>query len=266
MATFRNFSIPGPTMAFVRFGAHMGVNGGITAIELGLSSEPIRVQITNNHSDVVPDDFGKAPAEVSWQMAVADVYMTLVHFDDAALRFCLSESAGGGGDALDPPNANATSDVDPYSFQMPGGTLLGNGLPRLASGCHFIGLNLQGVFSGTVPYRFPTSYLAEQPAVIPLGAEYSAVQLHWRAVPYQPVWQPVHTGDADRTAVYEVVNEATNNGPAWTRKNLTLPPATVNVFDVAGFVVGQVEVTEEFELVREILASGTILYDRRIDS
>lgn len=123
---------------------------------LGLSKDPIAVEPVFHFTDVQADDFGpKAPAAILWDLAEVLVRMTLVYFDNSILQEAVKASMGGG--TL--------------------GTLQGAGA--------IIGGFPMQIESGSVPggsWTFPTAFLAERPLTFPLGNEYSAVQLTWRAV------------------------------------------------------------------------------------
>ena len=174
----RSFVINGETMVKVKGGAHLlrpplaGVVGELT--ELGLSSESIRVTPTYYQAYVPTADFGpNAPAEVMWNMAHVDIGMVLVHYDRLASDICMAESMGGQVNAL------------PAGVMQPAGQMLGRGLQPLASGCHYLSLNLLSPVLD-VPWRFPTAYLTAPPQEIPLGTSRTMLALNWRAVCYVP--------------------------------------------------------------------------------
>ena len=67
------------------------------------------------------------------------------------------------------------------------GSTLGHGLPLLASGNHYISLNLAPAQEGEA-IRYRSTYLAAPPLVFPLGTSYSQVQVTFRAIPYCPLY------------------------------------------------------------------------------
>lgn len=198
----REFFINGETLVTVKGGQHtsgllylpntateyqIGVGNvkaiasGAPAAELGLAVDQIQVTPRWKHRDFRADDFGPdVPPEVMVNIADVQIHMTLIHFDHDVLDGCWSEAMGGaGGEAVD-----AGGIVLPLLGQVLGaGALMGGGLPLLASGNHFISLNLLSPV-GKKPYHFPAAYLTEDPVHFPLGTGTSAVALNWRAIPY----------------------------------------------------------------------------------
>jgi hypothetical protein len=176
----RDFQITGGVMVKVKVGAHVPLSGAFVGgryVELGLSSDSIRITPVLRHRDVVPDDFGPdAPAEVMAQLAEVRIDMTLVHYDQEVLETCIAESTGGA----------MPDGVGGFLFGRlpPGGSLLGNYCQPLASGCHFVSLNLVPFDNDQQGWRFPTSYLADTPVMLPLGTKASMTDVSWRAVPY----------------------------------------------------------------------------------
>jgi hypothetical protein len=155
--------------------------------ELGLAADKISVTPRWKNEDIHVDDFGPfIPPEVLWMLADVNIRMRLIHYDQAALQICLAESMGGSVFGFFAPGRPAPAiNQGPIDGLMAGaGSLLGNNCAPLASGCHYISLNLLSPVLG-VPWRFPTAYLDAQPVVIPLGTEASIVDLSWRAIPYQ---------------------------------------------------------------------------------
>lgn len=193
----RDFQINGETLVLVKWGAHItsGVlweNTGSNLTELGLAVDSIHVMPRFVHADVHADAFGPlVPAEVRWQLAWADVHMTLVHYDRDALDVCVGESMGG-----------FASGFAAGTLQ-PGGVPLGRGRAPLQSGCHYVSLNLTSP-QLEYPWRFPTTYLAERPLDLPLGTKTSQTKLRWRAVPYvRPLFPPT-SGDLNFLQAQEV--------------------------------------------------------------
>lgn len=179
----RDFVINGECLASVKFGMHQAGqpywsgdpgNGGVsgTYFELGLTDGPITVSPTFRHRDFRCDDFGpEIPVEVLSMMADVRISMNLIHYDDTVLDVCIAESLGN-------PGVNT-------GVFMPSMRPLGQNRPRLASGCHYISLNLSSPVL-TRPWRFWTSYLLGDPVEFPLGTEKTVARVNWRAVPYRP--------------------------------------------------------------------------------
>ena len=195
MPTQRDYQIFGPALVQVRFGAHMpaglsNITGSTTNLcELGLTSDAIRISPAITQKGIHTDDYGPdVPAELMWLLGEVRVRMTLVHYDADVLDVAWTESMGGPFYLSDQGAGTFTtagdSNVLTAGWMQPAGMLYGNGLARLASGNHYMGLNVTSA-SG-IPYRFPTAVLAEQPFELPLGAEKSLTVLNWRAIPYNP--------------------------------------------------------------------------------
>ena len=167
MANVRNLFIHGEALVYVKSGAD--APGDLSAkSELGLSVDPIQVSLNFNFEQVVANAWGRAPFEVQWMGAIAQVSMNLVHFDRTLLDACLQQSMGGGG---------AIGQVGRAGARM------GNNAARFAAGYKFIGLNIFSPVAGK-HWRFYHTYLSETPMQFPLGVERSVVQLNWTAVPY----------------------------------------------------------------------------------
>lgn len=149
--------------------------------ELGLTSDAIRVSPTFYHRDINTDSFGpNVPAEVMWNLAECTIHMNLVHYDSNVLAGCIQEAGAGG--------AGVVSPAGEMGQMRPASALMGNGLPLLASGNHFIKLSIDCPIDD-IPWIFPATYLARQPFIYPLGTGVSIVQLSWRAIPYVPLLQ-----------------------------------------------------------------------------
>jgi len=191
----RDIQVNGETLVNVRFGAHVPVSvsnipGSSTNLsQLGLSSDPIKITYEFYHQDLRADDFGpNCPPDVQSMMATVKIGMRLVHYDKTILDYCTAAAMGGirliGGAPQLP------------GVMEPAGKMLGANRTYLASGYHFIGLNL--VSAITSGYHFPAAYLETPPYVVPLGTERSIVDLNWRAIPYQ---RPNLSGDVISSGV-----------------------------------------------------------------
>ncbi len=190
----KSFQVNGESLVTIRFGAHMYPNAPpppftrIPApVQLGLTSDSISITPRYVHNDISADDYGgKIPAEISCSIADASINMTLVVYDNTVLDACLAESMGGTAYQVLPTAQNIFNipGVSYYAGAMsPAGSLLGNGLPLLSSGNHFMSLNILSP-QQNYPWRFPSAYLTGPPVKIPLGTERSLVSLNWRAIPY----------------------------------------------------------------------------------
>ncbi len=172
--------------------------------DLGLTTESVTIIPRFSHYAVKADDFGPdVPAEILWNLAEVRISMTLVHYDDFVLDAVIAESmCGGVGDG-------PIGVVGWAGQMMPAGTPMGGNKPLYTSGNHYIGLNISSPILG-FPWRFPATYLASQPVVIPLGTRRSEVQLNWRAIPYQ-----FYSGDNKTQPLVEIVSSGVE---LWTRK------------------------------------------------
>lgn len=172
----RDIQIPGECIVEVKGNGALALSGVVATDgqlhELGLASDSIQVAPVFRHQGIRSDDFGETPPEVMVNAHEVKISMTLIHFDRDVLNACLMESMGGG-----------VYDVDTFGRLAPGGRLLSNNLALMASGNHFISLGLRT--SVGEPWYFPSAYLAEQPALYPVGVQAQAVVLNWQAVPYQ---------------------------------------------------------------------------------
>ncbi len=154
--------------------------------DLGLAVDKITVTPRWKHEGIKVDDFGPdIPPELMWNLADCNIRMRLIHYDQAALQICLAESMGGSVFGFFAPGRPAPAiNQGPIDGLMAGaGSMMGNNLPVLSSGNHYISLNILSPVLN-VPWTFPTAYLDAQPVVIPLGTEASIVDLSWRAIPY----------------------------------------------------------------------------------
>jgi hypothetical protein len=140
--------------------------------ELGLTDNAGKVTMSFNykHQDYKYDDWGdEAPPDIFWKLCDVDIDMTFVHVDQAVLRACLTESAGGGTEG-----------------KMQGAYKpLGLGKPMYDEKNHYISLFLSSP-SQELPWRFKACVLTRNPVSWPISAERSLIRCHWRAIPYQP--------------------------------------------------------------------------------
>lgn len=220
-------------MVSVRGGQHW-ISGYIRRVtQLGLCQEPVRVDVKRHYVNVGADDFGaRAAADVMVMQGECEVRMKLVHFDPFVLACCVSDSMGGTPLVGPPliPLAGAPDFRGVYKMgkiQQPTGKLLGNGLPRFASGNYYVGLNLTGGDNcNAYDWRFFYSYLAEQPVIHKVGTEANTAELHWRVIRYAPFWHKVKKDGSKVTSIGDVgfeegdppldVNVNNNNAPGWT--------------------------------------------------
>jgi len=154
----RGFWINGETMVSVNVGG-----GGLAT--LGLAEGPISVTPKFNHLDIKVDAYGYVPPNIQIMLGECIVSFSLVHFDRTVLESCLGAAMGG------------TDGVMPRAGTLMGMDLNGNG------GNFFTSLNLSSPV-GQRPWRFPYSYMADNPVEYPLGAERSVVMCRFRAIPY----------------------------------------------------------------------------------
>lgn len=169
----RDFQVNGECLVTVKGNGALGDSQSVAKLwELGLAEGPIKIVPKFIHKGMAIDDFGPdIPAEMRWMLAEVSIHMTLIHFDPSILDDCVTESMGGQSSA---PQAGTF---------VGAGTPMGGGVKPLQKGCHYISLNLASPLL-LLPWRFPTSYLAESPFEFPLSTEKSAVTLHWKAIPY----------------------------------------------------------------------------------
>ena len=161
----RDFFINGESLVSVRSHTSSAIP---TLTELGLASDPVRVQPIFHHRDIRLDAFGDSPAEVQWMLAECLISFTLIHVDMNVLEECLRLSAGG--PAL-------------YGEMARAGARLGNNLPRFAAGNNYISLTISSPVAAR-PYRFFFTYLENPPAEFPLGTEKSMIPIRFRCIPY----------------------------------------------------------------------------------
>lgn len=176
----RDIQINGECLVSVKGGAHL--SGGPLGVltELGLSDADVRVIPRSFHRDQAVAGFGpNVPPEVTWLLSEVYVRMTLIHYDKDALQVCLAESMGGADITLSPIPGLTFGDGQLVGAGQP----LGRYRPHLASGCHYVSLNLASPVE-QLPWRFPTAYLADTPVEYALGTKAQRVQLNWRVIPY----------------------------------------------------------------------------------
>ncbi len=187
----RDFFINGETLVKVKLGDQVigqvpsiGSGGSNVALELGLTSQPLRISPSFHKKDLRTDDFGPdAAPDVQHTLAHVTINMTLVHYDPDVLSLCVQEGLAVGGEGA--VGANPLLD----GVLAGAGTPMGKGLPMFASGNNLISLNILSEQGGN-PWHFLSCFLDDSPFVLPLGAEHSQVVLTWKAIPYQPLFVP----------------------------------------------------------------------------
>ncbi len=170
----RDFVINGESLVSVRGGAHMGSGAIGVYSELGLTTDQIRIIPRYYQRAIYVDDFGPdCPVELLAGIASVDFRLNLIHYDPNVLDIMMRESMVGGAG----PGTTA-------GIFAPWGTPMGGGMPLLASGNHYFGVNIASPILN-FPWRFFNCYLPEQPVEIPLGTEKSITSCNIRAIPYQ---------------------------------------------------------------------------------
>lgn len=165
----RGFVINGETLVAVA--GNLVPLAGPIFVELGLAQDAVRVVPRFYHEDLYVDDFGpRVPAEVMHMLVDINVYMTLVHYDNAVLNACVRESMAG-------------------SIDNPAGVPMGRGQPLYGPGNHYMTLVLFSPVLGQ-PWVLNTCYLTGQPLEIPLGTSRTLASLAWRAIPYAVPTRP----------------------------------------------------------------------------
>lgn len=224
----RNIYINGETLVQVKGGSHNSGFAISRLSELGLSTDPIQINFQFNYRDLKTSDFGPTtPPEIQYNLASCTIDMTLVHFDSAVLDVCMSESMGGSYNQVIPDVPRAFGAI--AGMMVGAGTTLGHGLPLLASGNHYISVNL------TAPqrqigshWRFRSCHLTGPPTYFPLGTSRSLVKVQFRAIPYRPLYYYTSGASLGETGA----------------------------INIQGFVY----------LPREITSSGTVLWDNQPDT
>lgn len=230
----RDFQIAGPTLVSVRGGMHWASGYLRILSQLGLCQEAIKIEVKNFHRNIGADSTGPGvTVDVMVNSTECEVSMRLIHFDPLVLSCCISDSMGGATlidpNLANPPGFNNVRDSDLFLGRKPppGGRLLGNGLPRFASGNYYVGLNLQRADDmNERPWRFFYAYLMQQPIQHKIGVEASVVELKWRAIRYIPLWQSPAPQD------FSEANANTNNAPAWVEqlKSIQKPNDTFDTY------------------------------------
>ena len=233
----RDYVINGETLVRVKGGQHYSGGPIAELSELGLSDSFIRISPRWFHHDINIDDFGpNVPAEVMWQLSEVNIYMTLVHFDKRVLQRCMAEAGAGAGFF---PGFEFTS---LEGTMAPTGSLLGNYRPLLASGNHYISVNLLSPVE-EFPWRFFACYLMAPPNHWPIGVRRSIVELQWRCIPY-PNFEYVNLSGGSESAV--------------------------PIFDSDGTLIGGVGSPGFTTIVPnrsgELISSGVILFDHNLDT
>lgn len=163
----RAFQVNGEAMIYVK-----GPQGSLIAnlSELGLSDNPVRIQLNPRFGDISLDAWGGPggpPAEIQRKLSDAIVTFSLIHFDPIILGECTRLAMGG---TVEGRTSRA-------------GALMGNGTVRFAASNSFIGLNIASPV-GQRPWRFYFAHLQAPIGDYPVGAEKTVVAQNWRAVPY----------------------------------------------------------------------------------
>lgn len=178
----RAFYINGPTLVLVKGNGALCLSGSNPfgqLSQLGLAVDDVRVFPVFRHANVTVTDFGPdVPVETLWMVAEVNITMNLVHFDEYVLSAWMTETMGGG-----VPRVGGVSMLPGTGILPQAGTPMGGGKPLFASGNHYVSLNLASPYLNR-PWRFPTTYLTQQPIEISLGTTRSAVRLHVKAIPY----------------------------------------------------------------------------------
>ena len=148
--------------------------------ELGLTEGPITITPNIHYQNVLVNDYGpEVPADILFNLCECNIDMTLVHYDRNVLDACVLESMAGG--------KIVGGVLDTFGFRLKGaGTPLGGNIPLLASGCHYMGLNIQTNQMLSYPWEFPAVFLAQMPMQLPVGTKRSLPLCHWRSIPYNP--------------------------------------------------------------------------------
>lgn len=192
----RDFQIYGPAMIAVNFGGHIPISPHLSGFasgapltqlsDLGLCTDAINIHLNFRHKNIMTDAYGpEIPIDQQWMLADAVVTTRLIHWNPEILELCLREAMGGG--------ADPTSATDSAGSCNLAGTIMGGGnqAPKFnepfvpGSGYHYVSLNIIPQPNiGTLPWRFPSSYLTGRPVIIPIGTERTIAECTWRAIPY----------------------------------------------------------------------------------
>jgi hypothetical protein len=158
-------------------------------VELGLCLHEVHVGLQFKHKELSCDDFGPTiPAEVMYNLASATIALRLCHWDISVVNRCWSEACGGNafpGDVLGMNGVLQNAGTLP-----PNGLTLGRGRQPMASGNHYVSLNILSP-QLQYPFRFPFTYITgDPPSVWPMGTEKSILDVTFRAIPYVPPLTP----------------------------------------------------------------------------
>ncbi len=178
----RGYTIFGEFIVKVKNGLISNI--GDTPVELGLTSEPVKIYPRYNHLDIYTDDFGPSvPVEMLWNLAEVNIQMTLVHYDIDVLDACMKAAMGGGN--FDQGNPLGDETID--GFMAAAGRPMGLGQDITIPSNQYVRLYLVPTSTSEyLPYRFLFCYL-DRSMEIPLGTERSLIRLNWRCIPYQPL-------------------------------------------------------------------------------
>lgn len=191
----RDFQIYGEALISVRGNGNLGSGGGSIKWELGLAEGPITITPAYHHNPVNTEDFADVPVDMQWMLDEVSIRTRLIHYDPLVLSWTLAESRGGIW-----TNHTAPQIVNGVPTLLPGlgntkegayvgaGSLLGKGLPLLASGNNFVRLYVESA-TQVMPWRFLSVYVPTPPLEIPLGTEKTGLEIEWRAIPYCPIYQ-----------------------------------------------------------------------------
>ena len=178
----RDFQINGETMVSVIGGAHAIMSGAASGSpiayvsQLGLADRYVTISPNYYYDDVLIDDFGpNVPAEKLWMLSTVNIGMSLIHYDPVVLSMVMGESMGGADYSQLGTNGVGT--------MVGAGSPLGNYLPLLASGNHWLMLGLASPVLNA-PWRFLATHLTGPPLEIPLGTGKTIVKLNFEAIPY----------------------------------------------------------------------------------
>jgi hypothetical protein len=197
MVVGRDFVVPGEALVLVKGQGALncvssggpissGPNIGMAPAglwQLGLAADSVTITPRFKHKDIKVASFGsEIPAEIQALLLDVGISMDLIHYDNTILDAVMCESLGGSVES--PLNIPGSLELLALTgTTVPAGTLLGNGIPVLSSGCHFFHLNILSPQQG-YPWRFLATYMDGNPLTIPLGVKASIVKCNFRAIPY----------------------------------------------------------------------------------
>lgn len=163
----RDFQIGGESLVSVK--GNPLVNIGSLS-ELGLSLDPISVSFEFFKDPLIVNAWGKAPVDMQTMNAIAHIRMELVHYDPSILDACVRSTLGG------------ATNVNVGTVER-AGKRLGAGDQLFSGNNFYVSLNIASP-QGGIPWRFPFSYLEENPYTLTLGTNRSTVVLNWTAITY----------------------------------------------------------------------------------